>query len=66
MELCIARPTAAIGIGGGLSVAIDTRCNLLAYNDRTHIGVNLGPLTQQRAKELGEYLQRLAIHTPEK
>jgi len=54
----------AITSGHGSFIGINTDNDLIVGNKVQRI--NLGPLTQQRAKELGEYLQRLAIHTPER
>ncbi len=54
--------TIYITLGHAIRIGLD-RWNNLITNDRSN---NLGPLTQQRAKEIGDYLQRLAIHTPEK
>ena len=59
------RITVAITSGHGSFIGLNTNNHLItvdAYNNRT----NLGPLTQQRAREISDYLQRLAIHTPEK
>lgn len=57
--------TIYITTGHGSTMGLDSHNNLItadAYGNRT----NLGPLTQQRAREISEYLQRLAIHTPER
>ena len=57
--------TIYITVGSRSTIGLDRHNNLITsdrYNNRT----NLGPLTQQRAREISEYLQRLAIHTPEK
>lgn len=54
-----------ITLGYQCDMGIDRHHNLITkdmHGNRT----NLGPLTQQRAKEIGEYLNRLAIHTPER
>ena len=59
-------PVVMISINGDYDFALDAHNNLLVYHSKEHTAVNLGPLTQQRAKELGEYLQRLAISTPER
>lgn len=66
MEMCTHEPTIIITIGGGRCLALDQYNNLLVYNRYYNDSVNLGPLTQQRAREIGEYLNRLAIHTPER
>jgi hypothetical protein len=56
-----------ITIGGTQCFALNNRNDLLVHDIESHETTsNLGPLTQQRAKELSEYLQRLAIHTPER
>ena len=54
--------TIYITVGSRSTIGLD-RYNNLITSDRFN---NLGPLTQQRAREISEYLQRLAIHTPEK
>ena len=58
--------TVMITIGNGYEFALTEYNNLAVRDVLTGEFMDLGPLTQQRAKELGEYLQRLAIHTPEK
>lgn len=55
-----------ITIGNQCSIALDTNNNLIVTGPYEGEQINLGPLTQQRAKEISKYLQRLAIHTPEK
>lgn len=57
--------TIYITLGHGSRIGLDHWNNLIT-SDRGNNRTNLGPLTQQRAKEISEYLQRLAIHTPEK
>lgn len=66
MEIQARKVTAAISINGYLSLALDQYNHLLVHNYRTETNIDLGPFTQQRAKKISEYLQRLAIHTPEK
>lgn len=66
MEVIVRELSVAITIGGGLDLALDRYNNLLVHSNKHGTNINLGPLTQQRAKELSEYLQRLAIHTPER
>jgi len=57
--------TIYITVGNRSYIGLD-RYNNLITSDRFQNRTNLGPLTQQRAREISEYLQRLAIHTPEK
>jgi hypothetical protein len=57
--------TIMITAGHGSCIGLDKYNNLIIY-DQFDNRTNLGPLTQQRAREIGEYLNRLAIHTPEK
>ncbi len=57
--------TIMITTGHGSCIGLDKYNNLIIY-DQYDNRTNLGPLTQQRAKEIGEYLNRLAIHTPER
>ena len=66
MEIQARKVSIAITIGGGLSLALDHHNNLLVHCSKTETNLNIGPLTQVRAKEIGEYLNRLAIHTPER
>lgn len=66
MELDARDITIQIGIGNNKALALDRRNNLLIHDTRTGVNVSLGPMTQQRAREISDYLQRLAIHTPEK
>jgi patatin-like phospholipase/acyl hydrolase len=67
MEIIASHVTIGVSIGGNLNLelAIDKYNNLLVNNFKSGCAVNLGPLTQKRAREIGEYVQRLAIHTPE-
>ena len=58
--------TIYITIGSSCIIGLDDNLNLITCNKDTRQYMNLGPLTQQRAREISEYLQRLAIHTPEK
>lgn len=58
------RITVAITSGHGSFIGLNTNNHLIVGTQ--HQRVNIGPLTQQRAREISEYLQRLAIHTPEK
>lgn len=57
--------TVYITLVPAIRIGLD-RWNNLITSDQGNNRTNLGPLTQQRAKEISEYLQRLAIHTPEK
>lgn len=66
MKVHIARHTVAITIGEHKSLGLDRFNNLMLIDDQENTCVYIGPLTQQRAREISEYLQRLAIHTPEK
>jgi hypothetical protein len=68
MEIIASHVTVGVSIGGNLNLefALDKYNNLLVNNFKTGCGVNLGPLTQKRAQEIGEYITRLAIHTPER
>ena len=58
--------TIYITIGRRNVIGLDDYNNLIVCNTASNERMNLGPLTQQRAREISEYLQRLAIHTPEK
>ena len=66
MEMCTHEPTIIIMIGGGRCLALDQYNNLLIYDRYYNDSVNLGPLTQQRAKEISKHLNCLATHTPER
>lgn len=67
MEVITSHVTVGISLGGNLNLelALDKYNNLLINNFKDGTAVNLGPLTQRRAREIGEYVNRLAIHTPE-
>lgn len=56
--------TIVITSGHGSFIGINRHCDLMVCTK--HQRLNLGPLTQKRAKELGEYLQRLATYIPER
>lgn len=62
MQISTPQITVAISIGGGLSLALDKRNNLLLHDDTNRTSVNLGRLTHERADDLGEILKRLATH----
>lgn len=56
----------SITLGQRACAALNSKNELLIVQNQGangHAVVNLGPLTEARAKELGEYLQRLAPHS---
>ena len=55
--------TIYITVGSRSTIGLD-RYNNLITSDRFNNRTNIGPLTQQRAKEIGEYLNRLFIPKP--
>ena len=56
-----------ITIGESKAIGLDDYNNLVILDlDSRTKQINLGPFTQKRAKELGQYLQQLSIHTPER
>ena len=56
----------SISLGQRASAALNSKNHLLIVQDQGNNGhavINLGPLTEARAKELSEYLQSLAPHS---
>lgn len=56
----------AITLGDEKHLGVDKHNNLICYATKQGIVtdyINLGSFTQQRYKELREYLDRLSIHT---
>lgn len=59
----------SITLGQKAAAALNSKNQLLIIQEQGqngHAVINLGSLTQQRAKELSGYLQQISIHTPEK
>lgn len=58
--------TVSITLGHRAAAALNSKKELLIVQQKdahNQSVINLGILTEARAKELGEYLQRLAIHS---
>ena len=65
MQITNTEITVAIAIADdGSFIGLNTNNDLIVGNDIHR--QNLGPFTQKRAKELGEYLQLLASTLPER